>query len=748
MADEFIGKTIGGYEVQRVIGRGGMATVYLARQQSMNRQVALKVLPQQFANDDTYLQRFEREVAIVSKLEHRNIIPVYDYGEHEGMPYIVMRYMPAGSVDDLLLDGPMPPEQVLNIVAQVAPALDYAHTKDVLHRDFKPSNVLLDDDGGAFITDFGIARLAGEGVSAITTQGVVGTPSYMSPEQAQGKPLDGRSDVYALGVMIFEMITGRRPFESETPYSIAVMQVTTPPPRPTSINPAVSSVVEKVILKSLSKKADDRYDTAVQLYEALRMAVEHPEKALDTEPNLPMMHPSQGPPIGQSIQQPYQPHQQGPLSLPMGNTPGQYPVAQSSGSMAQVPSGRMARLKQRRKSNPLMSVFMGGAIGCGLLAALVALGAIALLLFITTNDGIGANPTQEALIGANITASAPVTAEPLPTLNATERAAQQTLEARDADNQATLTADARLAALTPTSTESIFAPVGVRGTPTLRPALTGVTGTIIFADRRGEDEQSFEIVSLNLENWIETQLTNDPSDNTFPQASPNGLWIAYQSDADGDNDIFVVNRAGGQRQRITNNSYTDYLAAWSPDGEWILYSSDVRGDGLYDLYRTRFDGTETELVFSNRQRNSHARYSPDGRYIVFTTGPASLDASTWEIALLDTETNEVQMLTNNNVRDGSPVFRPDGEQIMYISYNGVNNAIYVMDVDGTNARLLYDSAGSDWAANYSPDGQYIVFSSNVTGDDQLFLMLADGSNVQQITSTGGGYASWIPPRSE
>ena len=302
MTDEFIGQAIGGYDVERVIGRGGMATVYLARQQSMNRHVALKVLPKQFVNDDTYLQRFEREVAIVSKLEHRNIIPVYDYGEHDGLPFIVMRYMPSGSIDDLLLDGPMSPEQVLKFVAQIAPALDYAHLKDVLHRDLKPSNVLLDDDGGAFLTDFGIARLAGDGVSAITTQGVVGTPSYMSPEQAQGKPLDGRSDLYALGVMLFEMLTGRRPFESETPYSIAVMQVTTPPPNLRAINPLVSQAVEKVVLKSLSKKADDRYPTAVALYEALKTAIESPEKMMDTEPNLQPL------PLPSSMQQP--PYQQ------------------------------------------------------------------------------------------------------------------------------------------------------------------------------------------------------------------------------------------------------------------------------------------------------------------------------------------------------------------------------------------------------------------------------------------------------
>ncbi|MCB9460449.1 MAG: serine/threonine-protein kinase [Anaerolineaceae bacterium] len=738
MTDEFIGQTIGGYDVERVIGRGGMATVYLARQQSMNRHVALKVLPKQFVNDDTYLQRFEREVAIVSKLEHRNIIPVYDYGEHDGLPYIVMRYMPSGSIDDLLLDGPMPPEHVLKIVAQIAPALDYAHIKDVLHRDLKPSNVLLDDDGGAFLTDFGIARLAGEGVSAITTQGVVGTPSYMSPEQAQGKPLDGRSDLYALGVMLFEMLTGRRPFESDTPYSIAVMQVTTPPPTLRAINPLVSQAVEKVVLKSLSKKADDRYPTAVALYEALKLAIEYPEKVMDTEPNLQPL------PLPSSMQQPpYQPiNQPAPGSAPM-----RY-VSSPSGSIPSVPSGR---LKPKRGGNPLLSVFMGGAIGCGLLGVMIVLGIVAVLLFLANNDGGQVAPTLEAGVTVDASSVAPSTAEVLPTLDATSRAAQQTLVARQQDNQATLTAAAENASPTPPATESIFVPVGVRGTPTLRPALSGVSGTIIFADRRADPEsdsdvQSFEIVSLNLENWIETQLTNDPSDNTFPLASPDGNWVAYQSDGDGDNEIYVVNTLGGQRQRITNNNYTDYLASWSPDGQWILYSSDVRGDGLYDLYRTRPTGQDTELVFSNRQRNSHARYSPDGRYIVFTTGTASLDASTWEIALLDTETNEVRMLTNNNVRDGSPVFSPDGEQIMYISFNGTNNAIFVMDVDGTNARLLYDSAGSDWAANYSPDGEFIVFSSNVTGDDQLFLMQADGSNVQQITSTGGGYASWIPPR--
>ncbi|MBE2269282.1 MAG: serine/threonine protein kinase, partial [Anaerolinea sp.] len=200
--DEWIGKRIGGYEIRGVIGHGGMATVYLAYQLSMNRLVALKVLPRQFVHDDTYMQRFNREVQIVSTLEHRSIVPVYDHGEHEGQPYIVMRYLTGGSVDARLRAGAVSLEAILEILGQIAPALDFAHSKGVLHRDLKPSNILLDDNGGAYLTDFGIARVTSEIGGTITTQGAVGTPSYMSPEQAQGKPLDARSDLYSLGVTV------------------------------------------------------------------------------------------------------------------------------------------------------------------------------------------------------------------------------------------------------------------------------------------------------------------------------------------------------------------------------------------------------------------------------------------------------------------------------------------------------------------------------------------------------------------
>ena len=290
--------------------------------------------------------------------------------------------------------------------------------------------------------------------------------------------------------------------------------------------------------------------------------------------------------------------------------------------------------------------------------------------------------------------------------------------------------------------------MGVRGTPQLGAPLRDSSGEIIFADMRG-DNRTLQIVSLNLDTWIETQLTQDPNaNNSYPIAAPNGRWVAFQSNRDGDFDIYIMNTGGGQLQRMTFNTVNDRIAAWSPDGEWIIYTSDSEGDGLDELRRVSLDGQVDELILDNGQRIGHPRYSPDGRYIVFTIGPDPRNGATWEIGRLDTETDEVVLLTNNNVRDASPVYSPDGETILYITFDDSDNAIATMNSDGSNQQILYDTSGSDWAASYSPDGQYIVFTSNVTGDDQLYLMTAEGRSAQNITSDGGLYGSWIPPRSD
>ncbi|MCL4256227.1 MAG: serine/threonine protein kinase, partial [Anaerolineae bacterium] len=204
--DDLIGKTLGQFEIAEEIGRGGMATVYKARQRSMNRTVAIKVLPRQMLHDPGFYERFEREVDVISHLEHPHILPIYDYGQDDGLPYIAMRYLGGGSLEQRIRRGHVRVEDIEKPLRQVAQALDYAHQQGIIHRDLKPGNIMLDENGNAYLTDFGIARVLG---SDLTGSMIIGTPAYMSPEQANGLPVDGRSDIYSLGIVLYEWITGR-----------------------------------------------------------------------------------------------------------------------------------------------------------------------------------------------------------------------------------------------------------------------------------------------------------------------------------------------------------------------------------------------------------------------------------------------------------------------------------------------------------------------------------------------------------
>jgi serine/threonine protein kinase len=713
MADELVGKDIGAYKILHLVGQGGMARVYLALQQSMNRQVALKVLPRQFLSDDTYLQRFTREVKIVSQLEHRNIVPVYDYGEFEGLPYIVMRYMPSGSVEDQMQAGRLAYSEILNIFTQISPALDYAHSKNVLHRDLKPSNILRDQAGGAFITDFGIAKLSEGGVSNITTQGVVGTPSYMSPEQAQGKEdIDGRSDIYALGVMLFEMTTGRRPFEAETPYAIAVKQVTTPPPKPRSLNPSITPALEAVILMALAKEPPQRYSTAGALLAALHQAIEAPESA--SKANT------------QEAQAFYQAPMQSPADMAYSAPEAQYPAPPVYPTPSQayyVPSSQAMSapyapaVSAKRSDNPLGGLLMGGAVGCFfiLIAALAAL--IAYTLWIANNSNTDESSlTPESTlpnvgIVSQITPSALPQASPSPSLSVVLASPQ----------------------VFTTNTPAVAE---------LPRALQGVSGEIVYHANPDSTREHLWVMDLNTRSI--RKLTSN-GDNTYPMPSPDGRWIAFQSNRDGDFEIFVLDRVTGEQRQLTSNDYTDRVPQWTPDSQGIIYSSDVKRDGMHDLYRVEVVGSEPTLVFSSEERKTHARVSPDKRYLVFTTSREPNNWRTWEIGHLDLATNEFTYLTQNQTRDASPVFSPDGNSILYASLRNGSNGITLMNLDGSNQRVLYNDGGDEWSAGYSLEGQYILFTSGETTAYQLWLMTADGTNATQLTISGGSYGWFLPP---
>jgi serine/threonine protein kinase len=279
--NDLTGQQIGQFTALEEIGRGGMATVYRATQQSINRDVALKVLPRTFLHDPGFFERFEREVEVIASLEHPHIVPIYDYGEYNGIPYIAMRYLSGGSFRKLIAQGTPDLRDLVRPISQVAQALDHAHREGIIHRDLKPGNILLDGSDNAYLSDFGIARVLN---SDLTGSAIIGTPSYMSPEQANGDPLDARADVYALGIVLFEMITGREPFQAATPIAMLLKQINERMPSITQFRDNIPESVDLVIAKATEKDRNKRFNSAGAMADAFEEAV----RAIQGSVSLPL----------------------------------------------------------------------------------------------------------------------------------------------------------------------------------------------------------------------------------------------------------------------------------------------------------------------------------------------------------------------------------------------------------------------------------------------------------------------------
>lgn len=269
-----VGQRLGHYEVLSLLGRGGMATVYRARQLSMGREVAVKVIDPRLEDPDDLTARFERESRIVASLSHPHIIKVFDYGEQNELLYLVMELLQGGSLAALIGQGPLSTDTTSRVLDQIASALDYAHNQDVVHRDLKPQNVLLDSQNNIQITDFGLAKLLDEKTSLSQSGGARGTPAYMSPEQWMGEPIDRRTDLYCLGVMLFEMLTGRLPFNAQTPYAVMQMHVSQPPPSISALREDLPYSLEGVMLRALAKDPADRFPSAGRLAADFKAAVD------------------------------------------------------------------------------------------------------------------------------------------------------------------------------------------------------------------------------------------------------------------------------------------------------------------------------------------------------------------------------------------------------------------------------------------------------------------------------------------
>lgn len=298
---ELIHQNLGPYRILEMIGRGGMAVIYKAYHPSTDRLVAVKVLLDHRAEDPQVVRRFEHEARVITGLEHGNIVPVYDFGRDGEMLYLVMRYMRAGTVNDLLRRGSLTVADAISILRDVASALDYAHARDIVHRDIKPNNILVDSAGRANLTDFGLAKVLNDSFDLTRSGTAMGTPAYMAPEQVTGGEVSARTDIYALGVMLYEIVTGVLPFTSDSPMAVAMMHLHQELRPPRQINPMLPASVEAVIKRAMNKEPQERFTTAGEMVIALTQAVGEDPMVLNSKASDRIEYPTLIPPTGSTL---------------------------------------------------------------------------------------------------------------------------------------------------------------------------------------------------------------------------------------------------------------------------------------------------------------------------------------------------------------------------------------------------------------------------------------------------------------
>ncbi len=402
VSSSLIGRRLGKYEIIELLGQGGMATVYKGYQPDIDRFVAVKVLPPHPGQDRQFVDRFRLEARTIAQLQHPHILPMHDYGSDADILYLIMAYVSGGSLKDRIERGPIPLHEAENLLRQMASALDYAHRRGVIHRDIKPDNILLDDEGNALLADFGIVKiLEGDKTAGLTgTGGVLGTPAYMAPEQSQGLGVTPKADIYALGVIVYEMLTGRQPYQADTPMQVMLKHITDPVPSLLQVSAGMPPALEPVMSRVLAKDPDDRYDTATEFAQEFLRAIHRDESGIIIREPSPTKQ--NAPTYGSRVPTPSRP----PQALMKNPTP---PPTEMQPTMFTTSTGTQTPV--RAGTNPV--VLLGGFAIIALLAVIVVLLAL--------ND----NEPSTTQVVSNPTATSPAPTEVPNTPEATAAAAAQ-----------------------------------------------------------------------------------------------------------------------------------------------------------------------------------------------------------------------------------------------------------------------------------------------------------------------------------
>ena len=668
--NHLIGQEIDQFHVLAHIGRGGMADVYLAQDTLLQRRVVLKLMLPDLAVNEEITARFQREAQTTAQLEHPNIVQIYTIGQTlDGQPYLALQYISGGSLGEFLRNLAQQQEWIstayaLEIAGQMASALSAAHAAGIVHRDLKPSNILLGEGGKAVLSDLGIAAVQQASTRLTRTGGIIGTPHYMSPEQAMGHPVDGRSDIYSLGIILYELLGKRLPFDADSPLAIVHQQVYQQPIPLDQIRVGLAEETYQVVRISLQKDPAARFQTADELTLAIERAAQAEGVVAATTPTA-------------------------------FDTP-------SLGIVTKIESGpEAAESKPPAKVRALLVAI----IVIALLAMVYAFG-------ILTNSGRADDtgismpaPTQvlatelpQVILVVTLIEEPSLTPAPALTMRALPEATKTPLPTPEPDQGDLLPGNAVVSMTASSSSE--FAPV-----------LSPDRSTLLFqSDRSG----SWQIYRMDAQGGDWQQLTNNAVDNYHPHFSPDGDSVVFVSEMDGNWDIYTMTNEGHGLQRLTNTGYIDQYPSYSPDGQWIVYlTKRDRGWGVYSI---RADGSDDRLIVDTDADETFPVFSPDGQSIVFQSN----QSGNHDVHTIPWTGGTTRQVTTSTARDANPVYSPDGQWIAFESDRSGNYEIYAIRPDGSDVQNLTNHPAKDQLPAVSADGRWLLFQSDRDGSVDIF----------------------------
>jgi len=735
------GTRLGPYEISALLGAGGMGKVYLARDTQLDREVAIKVLADALARDPEHLSRFAREARMLAALNHPHIAAIYGLDEREGVRFLVLELVEGESLETRLASAPLPVPEALSIAEQVADALAAAHEKGIVHRDLKPSNIHVTRAGRAKVLDFGLAKPvpppntassgAITGVSVTASGTVVGTPSYMSPEQTRGAPLDGRSDLWSLGCVMYEMLTGRRAFSGETVADCFAAILHDEPDwnrLPASVPPAV----RRMLRRSLEKDPNRRVHDAAEIQEELCEALDAPTRtrgrrmrsgAFAAAPRLTQLTLSRGleespvfSPDGKELA--YAADFEGVRKIHVRRASGGGEGRLTSGPHDDIqpcwsPDGRtVALVRARQAGRKLEPGDVFGAFSDGDVWTVDrATGRETRLLADAYNPSFSPD-------GSSIAVDA-------------HWAGQRRIWIVDAagHNPQQLTSDV---------SEAIAH---------VRPRWSPDGKRIVFQNK---ESTTFDVRVVDVQTKRLTWVTNDLFQDLQPVWSPSGRHVYFSSYRSGGLNLWRIGVTAGGRprgapQQLTTGAGQDLEPALSADGARLAFSIRRQNADLWTLpvdpASGRPTGPPSEAIATNRE-DSRGAWSPDGRRIAFNSDRAG-DMNIWVQDAAGSAADPRQ-LTRGPGGDYQANWSPDGRTIAFFSARSGTADIWSVDVESGEAKPVAQTASLDVNPFFSPDGRWIAFQSDSSGRLEVWIMRPDGSDARALTATGvvGHFLRW------